>query len=297
MACALYSFRLNLDKGTPEEITNWCDQWFKFWVFQHEKGDSGYEHYQGEGSLRKKRRPTEIIGAMTRANSLTPNYMAPIPTEQASGIKNLQHLRERYAAKVDTRISGPYYSTTCDEYMPRQYRGKELTDWQEFAYNIARDECDRLLDRTIHWVYDPTGGHGKSNLASLIELEKKGIDLMVANDYTLLVQSLCDELMSTNNRAPGMLMIDLPRMLPKNQMNGFVSACEQFKKGKVVDGRNHYRKWWFDTPSVWIFSNSLPPMKGLSADRWKVWTFDGPGINATLIQYVYTGEEPSDWDL
>lgn len=286
MACALYSFRLNLEHGTPEQITEWCNQWFKFWVFQHEKGDSGYEHYQGEGSLRKKRRPTEIVGAMRKQGSIVPNYIAPIPTAEAEHIRNLQHLRERYASKVDTRINGPFFSISCDEYIPAQYRNKELEGWQMKALNIAMEECRTLSDRTIHWIYDGSGSHGKSVLASLVELHKKGIDLPSCNDYTKLCEALCDELMDNNNRNPGMLLIDLPRAIPKNAMHGFISACEQFKKGKVVDGRNHYRKWWFDTPSVWVFSNSLPPMKGLSADRWQIWTFDKAGRDANLIPYI-----------
>lgn len=288
MSCALYSFRLNLDKGTPDEISKWCNEWFKFWVFQHEKGDGGYEHYQGEGSLRKKRRPTEILGAMQRQGGIIPNYIAPIPTDQSVGIKGLHHLRERYASKVDTRIAGPFYSETADTFIPKQYRNKELTQWQEFVRTTGLQECEQLSDRYVHWIYDRQGNHGKSNLAMLLELKNEGIDMPSLNDYKELTQALCNQLKDTNNRDPGIILIDLPRALPKSQMNGFTSACEQFKKGKVVDVRNHFQKWLFNTPSVWVFSNSLPPMSHLSIDRWKIWHFDGDGIDANLIPYVHT---------
>lgn len=286
--CALYSFRLNLEHGTPDEIMAFCNEWFKFWAFQLEEGDSGYKHYQGEGSLRKKRRQHEIVNAMRKQGSIVPEYIQPIPAEQAVTIKNVHHLKQRYANKTDTRINGPFFSTTCDDYIPPQYANKELHGWQAKALAIAQEECRTLSDRHVHWIFDPTGSHGKSVLASLVELHKHGIDLPSCNDYTKLCEALCDELMDTNNRSPGMLLIDLPRAIPKNAMHGFISACEQFKKGKVVDGRNHYRKWWFATPSVWVFSNSLPPMKGLSRDRWIIWTFDKAGIDAELIPYTGT---------
>jgi len=294
MVCALYCFRINLEYGTPEQITAWCNEWFKFWVFQHEKGDSGYEHYQREGSLRKKRRPTEIVGAMRNQGSIVPNYIAPIPTDQAQSIRNLQHLRERYASKVDTRINGPFFSVTEDDFVPKQYRNKELTQWQAFVRSTGIHECDTLSDRYVHWVYDKEGGHGKSNLAMLLELEGKGIDLPSLNDFKELTQALCNCLKDRNNRDPGIIIVDLPRALPKSQMHGFTTACEQFKKGKVVDVRNHYSYWLFNTPSVWVFSNSKPPLGDLTADRWKIWCFDGPGINANLVPYVDTSPLTQD---
>jgi len=294
MACVMYSFRLNLDKGTPEQITAWCNEWFKFWVFQGEKSDGDYEHWQGEGSLRKKRRPTEVIPAMQKTGGIVPNYIRPIPSEEAKSIKNVGHLMERYASKADTRISGPFKSITQDEFIPLQYRNKELKPWQQFVYDTGRKECDELDERHIHWIYDPTGQHGKSNLAALIELRHQGVDVPSLNDYKELCQALCNQLMDSNNRDPGIIMLDLPRAMPKNSMHGFTTAVEQFKKGKVVDGRNHYKAWWFNTPSVWVFSNSEPPLKDLSKDRWIVWTFDGPGCDANLIPFVSTNEITKD---
>lgn len=284
-ACALYSFRLNVDVGTPDELIAWCNEWFKFWVFQLEEGDSGYQHYQGEGSLRKKRRPTEIVNAMRKQGSIVPNYIAPIPSTEAESIKGVHHLRERYGSKTDTRINGPWFSQTSDEFVPKQYQNKQLTNWQQFVRNTGLEECSNLSDRHVHWIYDKDGGHGKSNLAMLLEIEGKGIDLPSLNDYKELTQCLCNILMDSNNRDPGIILIDLPRALCKAQMNGFTTACEQFKKGKVVDVRHHTRKWLFNTPSVWVFSNSLPPLSHLSADRWKVWHYDGPGIHANLVPY------------
>lgn len=288
-ACALYSFRMNLDVATPDQVIAWCNEYFKFWVFQSERGDSGYEHYQGEGSLKKKRRKHEALRLFQQSPlGIVPNYFEPIPTQVAKLIKNVDHLLLRYAAKADTRIAGPFHSTEPDAnvYIPPQYRGKELKPWQQFVADTGLEECENLDERHIHWVYDPTGGHGKSNLASMLELRGKGIDVPSLNDYKELTQAVCNQLMDSGNRNPGIIILDLPRAMPKNAMNGFTTAVEQFKKGKVVDVRNHYKVWWFATPSVWVFSNSKPPLDHLSADRWRIWTFDGPGCDANLVPYV-----------
>jgi uncharacterized LabA/DUF88 family protein len=67
------------------------------------------------------------------------------------------------------------------------------------------------------------------------------------------------------------VFIDLPRALEKNQLRGFLTACEQIKKGKLYDLRNFTKKWWIDSPSIWVFSNTLVDFDLLSSDRWKIW--------------------------
>lgn len=288
--CSLWHFRMNLDVGTPDQVINWCNQHFKFWVFQSETGNTGYEHYQGEGSLRKKRRKHEALEMFRNCPlNIVPNYFNQIPTNEAKRIKNVSHLMLRYAAKADTRIAGPWNSREEgkeETYIPPQYRGKVFKPWQQTVIDIGKRECAELDERHIHWIYDPVGSHGKSNISSLIELQKIGIDLPSHNDYKQLCEAVCNELMDTNNRNPGIMVMDMPRAMPKHKLHGITTALEQFKKGKVVDMRNHYKKWWFSTPSVWVFSNSEPPMEDLSADRWRIWSFDGPGCEANLVPWV-----------
>lgn len=225
---------------------------------------------------------------MTRQGAITPNYIRPIPTEEAQGIKNLGHLKERYASKVDTRIAGPFQSTSNDNFIPRQYQGIDLTmsEWQKTMINIGEEECRTLNGRTIHWIYDPVGSHGKTSLSAVLKFYKNGLRLPAINDSKELLQATCNILADSNNRDPGIIILDLPRALPKSNMHGFTSALEEMKAGMVCDVRNHFRQWNFNTPSVWVFSNSTPPMTHLSADRWKIWTFAGTGYHSDLIPYV-----------
>ena len=64
-------------------------------------------------------------------------------------------------------------------------------------------------------------------------------------------------------------------------------AIEQIKKGHVCDVRHHYKDWWFDSPQIWVFSNSKVDIQFLSRDRWILHTIDADNnlVNITHGQY------------
>ena len=59
-AIAVYDFTLKEDGVTVKDLSEFCKNWSKKWVFQLEQGDGGYRHYQGRLSLIKKRRVGEF---------------------------------------------------------------------------------------------------------------------------------------------------------------------------------------------------------------------------------------------
>lgn len=278
--CFLFEFRHSSEKRTKDEMIEWCNEYFKFWAFQGEQGDDdkdgnkGYLHWQGAGSLIKKRRAHEIKNVMRKDDGFLPEHFEPMATASAENIKSLEGLKKFYATKKDTRVEGPYFSAdNVVEYVPIQYRGMNLWPWQATLVTTAKAECAAMEDRGVNVIYDPIGCHGKSKLACYIALNKLGFELPPLNDYKEITQAACDIFEAKQCRSPGILMMDIPRAMDKKSWTGFVTACEQMKKGHVVDVRHHYREWWFDTPSVWCFSNELPPMHTLSKDRFKIWTF------------------------
>jgi len=285
--CFLFEFRHSSEKRTKDEMVAWCDDWFKFWAFQGEQGDDGYLHWQGAGSLKKKRREQELKNVMRKDDGFLPEHIAVMATNNAENIKSLDGLKTFYATKKDTRVEGPYFSQQVTEYIPRQYRNMTLWPWQTMLLAIAKQEIDTMEDRTVNVIYDPNGKHGKSKLSAYIELHRLGYDLPACNDYEKITQAACDMMEGDNNRSPGIMLLDIPRAMDKKSWAGFVTAMEQMKKGKVIDGRHHYRKWWFDTPSVWCFANELPPKNSLSPDRFHIWTFlDTTEMSqCTLIDY------------
>lgn len=263
-ACATYDFTLSFDVcGDRELLVNWLNDYAKKWVFQLEdtrqpevEGDKGYIHWQGKFSLIKKRRATEI----------------PNPLKIHFSPTSKENLNEwHYVEKKDTRIDGPWHSWDEETYIPRQYRG--LMDKLYPYQKEIVDSLDKFNDRKVNYIFCHKGNNGKSTIAALCELYKGAVDLPPCNDFKEIVQATCDEIYG-RTRNPKGVFFDLPRSMDKSRLFGIYSAMEQIKKGKVFDLRYKYKKWWFDSPAVWVFSNMPPDLNQMSIDRWNLWIID-----------------------
>lgn len=251
---AVVDFTLSFDScGERETIIKWCKAFAKKWVFQLEISDTGYKHWQGKCSLVKKRRIQEI-----------PNDLRFHFTPSSSNGKN----DWTYAEKTDTRADGPWTSDDEEVYIPRQYRG--LMDKLYPYQKDIIDSLDKFDSRKVNYIFCSNGNNGKSTIASLCELHYGAVDLPPCNDFKEIIQATCDELYN-KTRNPKGVFFDLPRSMDKSRLYGIYSAMEQIKKGKVFDLRYKYKKWWFDSPAVWVFSNMPPDISQMSLDRWNLW--------------------------
>lgn len=173
--------------------------------------------------------------------------------------------------KYDTKEDGPWDDRSFmePEYIPREYRGlmDRLYPWQQKVLD-SRHVFDT---RHVNFVYDGEGNSGKSTLAQLAELYCGAYDLPPVCDHKELMQHTCDILMAKRDRTPGLIFVDLPRGLTVDprRFGPFMIAVEKIKAGVVQDMRNHFTKWWFDSPQVWVFANHLPNLEYLSEDRYK----------------------------
>lgn len=261
--CAVWDFRCNEDMYDAETLWQFMKSNCKKYIFQKEKSDSGYIHWQGRFSLIKKRNKSSLMKLM----NVVPNYL--MPTAKV----NHQDLFF-YCMKEDTRIGETY----MDEYhrkllgleevfMPLQYQDIKPYKWQQ----LVLDSADQFDKRCIDLIFDPTGGKGKSTIAAIAEIKYKAIDMPIMNDYRDLVSLACNICMDTQNRSPKLMFFDMPRSMNKSSLDGFYSAIEQIKKGKLYDVRYHYKAYWINSPRVWVFSNELPDVNLLSRDRWRIW--------------------------
>lgn len=270
--CSQYEFRHSAEGEhacTREQIIETLKKIAKKWIFQLERSHEGYVHWQGSFSLIKKSRKNTLL-ELLRTNSLVQfMHMAPICHAGTAFA---------YVTKLDTRVEGPWKDTDFqDQYIPRQYRNLTLRPWQQMILEMNTD----FDTRKINYVWDQTGNHGKSTIASIMELMHGCVDLPPVNDAKQLMESLCDILMARETRNPGTIFMDLPRCMGKERLNGVLTAVEEIKKGKAYDMRNHYRQWWFDSPNIWVFSNTKVPRSDLSSDRWVVWKFEGDNLVQT----------------
>ena len=264
----VYDFTIGCDFISKDDL---CDELFrvaKKWIFQHELSDTGYDHFQGRLSLYKKRREHELKNFMKELHPklLTMHHK---PTALNSLENGKMTSDAFYCLKSDTHVDGPWSDITEKKvYVPRQYRNLNLKIWQ----HQVRASKDVFDSRRVNFLYDPKGNNGKSTLASLCELQDRALALPLTYDPKQLMESVCDILMSKEQRDPKLCFIDLPRGINPDKIGAYFVACEEIKKGKAVDMRHRYKEWWFDSPQVWVFANWLPNMSLLSADRWLLWT-------------------------
>lgn len=280
----VFDFTAKAETNDKDSIINSLNMHCKHWVFQLEKGEkTGYLHFQGRCSFKTKRRNGNIL-------KLKDAHFSPTNTT------TVENNNFDYVMKEETRVEGAWSDKDTIEYIPRQYRGKMET-LKSFQKTI-KEYCDIFNDRIINLVYCPEGGSGKSTIAHLMRLFNSGIVLPPLNDADKLVFSCCDILMAKNIRKSIPIFIDLPRAMNKERLYGLYSAIEIIKSGYVYDTRNRYREWNFDSPVIWVFTNTEPEFNMLSKDRWQVYTINSAeelvefkafhcnNINSTTLEHL-----------
>lgn len=263
-ACCVWDFTAPVDKLPKAELLEFLDNYCKEWCFQKEQGEeTGYIHYQGRLSLKLKKRKNELIKELK--DNLLNISLRVTSTENRDN--------NFYVMKDDTRIEGPWTSKDVPDtpaYIPKQYRGKmdTLRPFQETILKMS----EQFDDRSIHYIYCPNGNKGKSTIAHLMRLFKKGLVIPPINDADKLVFSVCNMLRAKNIRDTVPIFIDLPRAMNQERLYGIFTAIEIIKAGYVYDTRNHYKDWDFDSPNIFVFSNIEPELNMVSLDRWRLWT-------------------------
>jgi len=253
-ALAVWDFRVNADGLTYQDIKTGLAGIAKHYVFQLERGDTGYLHFQGRISLIKKRRAEEKHILLKLFDKWQPNYLAPTTTDNKGNVF--------YVMKDDTKIEGPYTDKDVDVYVPRQIREvKDLRPWQ---LKIVED-AKKWDTRTINLLFDPNGNNGKSILKTYIGVYGIGRSIPFTNDYKDLMRMVMD------TKKMSLYIIDIPRALKKDHMYNFFAGIETLKDGYAYDDRYVFKEEYFDCPNIWVFSNMVPDMSYMSNDRWKLW--------------------------
>lgn len=256
----VFDFTAKADTNDKNSIIESLNAHCKNWVFQLEKGaQTGYLHFQGRCSFKVKRRNGKIL-------NLKDAHFSPTFTDTAI-TQNFN-----YVIKEETRVEGPWSDKDTIEYVPLQYRNKmeTLKPFQTKVIELA----EKFDDRKINLIYCPNGNKGKSTLAHLCRIYLGGIVLPPLNDADKLVFSCCNILMAKHIRKSVPIFIDLPRAMCKERLHGLYTAIEVIKAGWVYDTRNHWKEWDFDSPSVWVFTNTEPDLNMVSLDRWNIWTIN-----------------------
>ena len=281
--CATWDFTCKYQEETWEQVGEWLNGWCKKWVFQLEKSDSEYMHWQGRVSLIKKKRLSEITGQMK--NEAMPFHWSPTSSTVHAG-QNFN-----YVMKADTRVDGPWKESDWEEPPQMTWQLQHFMDTHRdspYPYQTKlKDYLEDEREMRIIWVVICHEGHtGKSLFAEYLEYQKLA--------YEMPPFSLCEDMMqcAMSIKEQKAYLIDMPRAMKKDKLAQFYAGIECLKDGKCYDKRYAFKKRRMNRPKIIVFTNHCPDLKLLSADRWKLWQIQ----DHDLLPYhpADFGEEATD---
>lgn len=141
-----------------------------------------------------------------------------------------------------------------------EYKDVVWKEWQQKVLDLIDSPVDK---RKIHWFHEPTGNVGKSFLAKWLAMKPD----------TIVCDGKKDNIFNQVNRMldegiiPKVILLDIPRTV-EECIN--YTAIEMLKCGCIYAGKYEGGKCVFPIPHVIAFSNFVPNMSTMSADRWDV---------------------------
>jgi hypothetical protein len=233
----------------------------KNFVFQKETGAGGFEHYQVRMQTRKRYYLGQFITA--HKDDLWNGHISATST----GTHTTRNFN--YVMKLDSRVGGPWQDTDFNlrelPVMTRQLKAfmeKPFYQWQSETEALIGEEDDRK----IRLYFDIIGNIGKSIFCEY--LEYKGLATEIP-PFTKLEDIMNCVQVAKNRKA---FVIDMPRSIPKNNLEEFYAGIETIKNGVCYDKRYNFKKTRFNRPQVLVFTNQMPHFNFLSKDRWVIYT-------------------------
>ena len=264
---ARWAFTAWCDQISLDDLKSCLSEHCKKWIFQKECAPStGKLHYQGRISLKVKNRKTHDL--------LPKLWCSPEHSEDDSTF---------YCSKSETRIDGPWSDKDKKKrYIPRQVREMDiLTPMQEKIIASAKiqQSQDGFDTRTIDCIVNPDGGMGKSAIRNYVMAYGLGVFIPISTSSKDVMRMVMDMAMGSKSEPKGdgfkpLYIIDIPKAVTNNQKleNDFYGAIENLKDGFAYDDRYGFRWEQFDSPAIWVFTNSMPDKSAFTAGRWRFWS-------------------------
>lgn len=223
------------------------------WSFQREKGtETGYEHFQCRVNMKER---------LTIGKAITfwqDNLTQQMHVEVSHDTKTFN-----YVTKTETRVEGPWSWDDREQLLTvKKMELNGLYPWQESLIENVKF----YDDRHIHIVIDFEGNIGKSAFTKYMWFNKLALPVPPMNDAQDLVQFVNS--CATNEKT---FIIDMPRAMKKTKLYAMYSGIETLKNGLLYDKRYKGTIKYIDEPNIIVFTNSMPKLKYLSRDRWKLW--------------------------
>lgn len=213
------------------------------WRFQREVGECGTPHFQGYMGLKKK----ATLKVMKTINARA-HWFAAANQRDPSALKE-------YVQKLET-CTGEWWGN----FRPLTIE-KPTNDWQLRIIDEIATPADL---RTIHWIYDPEGGRGKTHLCKYLAVHHGA--LVLCGKGSDMKYAICQAVQAGN--APEVILIDLPRSVDLTYLS--YSGLEEIKNGLFFSPKYEGAMCTYHNPHVYVFANKRPDMSQLSYDRWDV---------------------------
>ena len=81
------------------------------------------------------------------------------------------------------------------------------------------------------------------------------------------------DILYKKDHKPELLTFDIPRAFDRRNYQKLFATMEFIKAGILYDGRYKLRKWKYDSPQIWVFTNdeNIHRYPFVSEDRYKIW--------------------------
>lgn len=223
---------------------------------------TGRHHIQGFVAFTKKKRFPEV-------QELTPISWCHAATASEKSNK-------AYTTKSETSVIGGLSYTKGFTVLRNIITPAQIQErpWQYEIWNAVKDECTD--DRTINWIFDEEGNHGKTALIkSIIHHHPNGNVLLFEGKTVDIANRI------VNQREPPRVCLMNLRRSQDGHVN--YNAIECLKDGLVSSGKYEGGQKIFDSPHVYIFSNFYPDTSKLSKDRWRIIKLENGGSREIVV--------------
>lgn len=231
-------FTLKADESQESQLSQSRNIWHmlnsicKSFKFQLERGEGGYEHFQGVMSLRVKHRMNEV------KNMLGWDTVHLEPCKQWFASLN-------YCGKPEGRIAGPW--TERVKVIEPKIKG-DLFPWQEELVTYLDSQPD---DRKIRIYQDPIGNNGKSTFGIHLHRTRSDVLYIPSGKFEGVKEHIVRAINEGGIRA---VIFDIPRdkgdWVPKALM-------EELKNGFVLNTRYSTETYDGEPLHVILFTNQV----------------------------------------
>lgn len=257
-----------------------CDKY----VFQKERSEDGFEHYQCYVHLTKKHPGTWLQGRFTHL------------VGEDTGAIRFQGVKwaaaaQQYCSKSRTRVAGPWSRgiVASEGHEPFDtLRGVPLRPWQQEIMDKLEGPAH---ERHIHWVHEGAGGVGKSALINHITLQDHlkavSIDAATKGDLFYTLAALGVKQGKFTLVDVRVVLVDLARDdFPRKD---FYRGLEYIKNGAFNSTKYESCQVRFrERPHVIVFWND----RGEGDTRWSADRHDTHEIVDNRLVPGWSAEEP-----